>query len=128
MTRAAFIFLLSACILGCGNKRSVIKKVHVNGVNILWFRESYLDNTRAFITLEDDKHIDTLVSCEEPIITDFLIVKDTVTIKMYDLKNAPIYHKTNHCKNYTIILKNATYEEWHKHYHPKERFYPVKGL
>lgn len=125
MKKVIFI-VVSVLFLACENKRHIIKKIHQKSFDIIWFRESYIENTRAFVTFEEGGAIDTILSGNDADITDIKLLKDTVLIKVFRLKYFGIYSKKNTVKNYSVVLKDASYNEWVQHYHPNEEAYPTE--
>ncbi len=121
MKKIGLYICLLICFSACENKRQVFKTVHLNAADIYWYRESYISNTRAFVTLENSGNIDTLINCNDGGITDLAVSKDTVIIKIFDLKNWVIYNKKTKAGKFMVICKDATYQEWLDHYHPGEK-------
>ena len=122
------VVLISLFLWNCGNKRLVIKEIKQGDLTITWYRESYISNTRAFVGVEIKGVEDTALVCDDGNITNIELKNNSVFIKMYQLASAGILQQKNKIGQYAITLKEASYEEWFKHYHPGQKFHPIKEL
>ena len=128
------IVFLILVLSGCNDNRQIIKEIIINNIGqksqpiiLCWYRESYLSGTRAFISIKQDGDAEkNVLTCNDINITNIDLKNDTILIKLWELNNAGIYSKQTKEGSFIVILKEASYLEWFEHYHPGEKFHPLR--
>jgi len=133
MKEKLFIAGILFCLFGCGG-RDLIKEITIKeydptpGLTTLsWYSSGFVFSSHECVDIKKaNGDAANLVTCGDGLIIDVELETDTVIIKIYNFKPQHLYKKQTHLDNYSVIFKNASEQEWFKHFHPKEKFHPIK--
>ncbi|WP_295794143.1 hypothetical protein [Mucilaginibacter sp.] len=112
-----FVLLLSACAYSA--KKLIIKEIHTDKLVATWYRESYISNTRAFVSANIGGKEEIILDCQDGQITDINIKKDTIFIRFFGSQSHNIYSRKQIFDKYRVEISSVTYEEWNRYYHPE---------